>query len=60
MWIKVPVVHHRGRAVGTKFAFQNIGGFIGGAISLGLNIKQNHAGRVSDGRWLPKPGGIIG
>jgi hypothetical protein len=37
--------------VATKFAFQNIGGFIGGAISLGLNIHQNHAGRVSDGKW---------
>ncbi|RAO69467.1 uncharacterized protein BHQ10_005479 [Talaromyces amestolkiae] len=38
--------------VGTKFAFQNIGGFIGGAISLGLNIKQNHAGRVSDATYF--------
>ncbi|GAM43120.1 monoxygenase [Talaromyces pinophilus] len=38
--------------VGTKFAFQNIGGFVGGAISLGLNINQNHAGRVSDATYF--------
>ncbi|EED17188.1 conserved hypothetical protein [Talaromyces stipitatus ATCC 10500] len=48
----VPFVHHRGRAVATKFAFQNVGGFIGGAISLGLNINQNRAGRVSDATYF--------
>ncbi|KAL3494743.1 hypothetical protein BJX62DRAFT_234032 [Aspergillus germanicus] len=45
----VPPVHQRGRAAATKFALQNLGGFIGGAVSLGLNIHQDHSGRVSDG-----------
>ncbi|KAL2841589.1 major facilitator superfamily domain-containing protein [Aspergillus pseudoustus] len=48
----VPPVHQRGRAAATKFAFQNMGGFIGGAVSLGLNIHQNHSGRVSDATYF--------
>lgn len=45
--------------MGTEFAIRNMGGFIGGAISLGLKLNQNHVGRVSDGRWLLKNVHII-
>jgi MFS family permease len=46
----VPAVHHRGRAVATKFSLQHLGSSIGGMISLGLNAHKDHRGRVSNGR----------
>lgn len=39
---------------GYRVRVSNMGGFTGGAISLGLKLNQNHVGRVSDGRWLLK------
>ena len=43
-----PPVQERGRAVATKFTLQNFASSLGGMISLGLNIRQSQAGRVSD------------
>ncbi|OKL64524.1 hypothetical protein UA08_00757 [Talaromyces atroroseus] len=48
----VPEVHHRGRAVATKFTMQNFGSSIGGMISLGLNVHQDHRGRVSNATYF--------
>ncbi|TQB74920.1 hypothetical protein MPDQ_003951 [Monascus purpureus] len=46
-----PPVDQRGRAVAAKFTLQNLGGSLGGIISLGLNAKMNHSGRVSDSTY---------
>ncbi|KAJ5895278.1 hypothetical protein N7495_006969 [Penicillium taxi] len=46
-----PAVQQRGRAVATKFTLQNLASSVGGMISLGLNIKQAKAGRVSDATY---------
>ncbi|KAF1970341.1 hypothetical protein BU23DRAFT_570747 [Bimuria novae-zelandiae CBS 107.79] len=37
----------RGRYIATWFTFRNFGNIIGGAVSLGLNHKVNHKGKVS-------------
>ncbi|KIW10692.1 hypothetical protein PV08_11656 [Exophiala spinifera] len=47
-----PEVRHRGRAVATKFVFQNFGGFIGGIISFGINASGSTRGRVSDATYF--------
>ncbi|KAH8699120.1 major facilitator superfamily domain-containing protein, partial [Talaromyces proteolyticus] len=47
-----PPVHQRGRAVATKFALQNLGGFIGGLIAVGLNATNAARGRVSDATFF--------
>ncbi|KAJ5877799.1 hypothetical protein N7455_001264 [Penicillium solitum] len=47
-----PPVQERGRAVATKFTLQNFASSLGGMISLGLNIRQSQAGRVSDSTYF--------
>ncbi|KGO41575.1 Major facilitator superfamily domain, general substrate transporter [Penicillium expansum] len=47
-----PSVQERGRAVATKFTLQNFASSLGGMISLGLNIRQSQAGRVSDSTFF--------
>ncbi|EXJ93161.1 hypothetical protein A1O3_01718 [Capronia epimyces CBS 606.96] len=47
-----PDVTQRGRAVATKFLFQNFGGFIGGIISFGINASGSTRGRVSDATYF--------
>ncbi|EXJ86485.1 hypothetical protein A1O3_03436 [Capronia epimyces CBS 606.96] len=41
-----PEQHKRGRYIATWFSFRNFGNIIGGAISLGINHKVNHRGKV--------------
>ncbi|KAK4498760.1 hypothetical protein PRZ48_009270 [Zasmidium cellare] len=41
-----PEPHKRGRYIATWFTFRNFGNIIGGAISLGLNAKVDHKGKV--------------
>ena len=41
-----PESHKRGRYIATWFTFRNFGNIIGGAVSLGINHKINHRGKV--------------
>ncbi|CAO2652946.1 Nn.00g023570.m01.CDS01 [Neocucurbitaria sp. VM-36] len=41
-----PESHKRGRYIATWFTFRNFGNIIGGAVSLGINHKINHKGKV--------------
>lgn len=47
-----PEHHKRGRYIATWFTFRNFGNIIGGAISLGLNHKTNHKGKVGYQTYL--------
>jgi hypothetical protein len=47
-----PEHHKRGRYIATWFTFRNFGNIIGGAISLGLNHKVNHKGKVGYQTYL--------
>ncbi|KAJ4363198.1 hypothetical protein N0V83_010318 [Neocucurbitaria cava] len=41
-----PENHKRGRYIATWFTFRNFGNIIGGAVSLSINHKTNHKGKV--------------
>lgn len=47
-----PEAHKRGRYIATWFTFRNFGNIIGGAISLGLNVKTNQKGKVGYQTYL--------
>lgn len=47
-----PEQHKRGRYIATWFTFRNFGNIIGGAISLGINHKVNHKGKVGYQTYL--------
>lgn len=47
-----PEQHKRGRYIATWFTFRNFGNIIGGAISLALNHKKNHKGKVGYQTYL--------
>ncbi|KAF2811891.1 MFS general substrate transporter [Mytilinidion resinicola] len=47
-----PEQHKRGRYIATWFTFRNFGNIIGGAISLALNHKRNHRGKVGYQTYL--------
>ncbi|PVH80150.1 MFS general substrate transporter [Cadophora sp. DSE1049] len=47
-----PEQHKRGRYIATWFSFRNFGNIIGGAISLGINHKVNHRGKVGYQTYL--------
>ncbi|RAO66024.1 uncharacterized protein BHQ10_002036 [Talaromyces amestolkiae] len=42
----------KGLAMSVKFAMQNLGGCVGAAVSLGLNIDRNYNGGVSRGTYI--------
>ncbi|KAI1613043.1 DUF895 domain membrane protein [Exophiala viscosa] len=47
-----PEHHKRGRYLATWFTFRNFGNVIGGAVSLGINHKVNHKGKVGYQTYL--------
>jgi len=47
-----PEQHKRGRYLATWFTFRNFGNIIGGAISLGINHRINHRGKVGYQTYL--------
>ena len=47
-----PESHKRGRYIATWLSFRNFGNIIGGAVSLGVNHKANHLGKVGDQTYL--------
>ncbi|KAF6840583.1 duf895 domain membrane protein [Colletotrichum musicola] len=47
-----PEQHKRGRYIATWFTFRNLGNIIGGAISLGINHKDNQRGQVGSQTYL--------
>ncbi|KAL4967490.1 uncharacterized protein BDV14DRAFT_188278 [Aspergillus stella-maris] len=49
---KYPEDRKRGRYIATWFTFRNFGNIIGGAISLGINVKLNEQGQVGYQTYL--------
>jgi MFS family permease len=47
-----PEQHKRGRYIATWFTFRNFGNIVGGAISLGINVKSNKVGKVGYQTYL--------
>ena len=50
--ISYPEEHRRGRYISIWVGMRNVGSIIGGAITYGLNIKNNGAGGVSTNTYL--------
>ncbi|KAE9366421.1 hypothetical protein N431DRAFT_549285 [Stipitochalara longipes BDJ] len=47
-----PEEYKRGRYIATWLTFRNFGNIIGGAVSLGINHKTSHLGKVGDQTYL--------
>lgn len=47
-----PEQHKRGRYIATWFTFRNFGNIVGGAISLGINVKSKKVGKVGYQTYL--------